>query len=106
MENRKGKSDISIMQFSPHLFWDVDKENIDFTKNKKWLVHRVLEYGLLKDWILINKYYGIEEIAQIAIQLKDLDKKSISFISLLSKIPKEKFLCYNTRQLNPGYLNF
>jgi hypothetical protein len=106
MNHRKGKSDINIMQLSPHLFWDVDREKIDFNKNKKWLVHRVLEYGLLKDWILINKYYGIEEIAQIAVQLKDLDKKSISFVSVLSGIPKEFFLCYNTRQLTPEHWNF
>ena len=100
------KSDITIMQFSPHLFWDVEREKIDFNKNKKWLIHRVLEYGLLKDWVLISEYYGIKEIAQTAINFKDLDKKSISFISVLSEIPKEKFLCYNTRQLNPEYLNF
>jgi hypothetical protein len=106
MKNKKDKSGISIMQLSPHLFWDVDREKIDFIKNKKWLVHRVLEYGLLKDWVLINKYYGIEEIAQIAVQLKDLDNKSMSFISVLSKIPKGKFLCYNTRQLKPGHWNF
>lgn len=106
MNNTKSISDINKMQLSPHLFWDVDRERIDFNKNKKWLIHRVLEYGLLKDWVLIYKYYGIEEIAQIVIQLKDLDKKSISFISVLSKIPKEKFLCYATRQLNPEHWNF
>jgi hypothetical protein len=106
MNNIKNNSDINIMQLSPHLFWDVDREKFDFSKNKKWLIHRVLEYGLLKDWVLIYKYYGIEEIAQIVIQLKDLDKKSISFISVLSKIPKEKFLCYTTRQLNQEHWNF
>lgn len=106
MNITEGNSDISMMQLSPHLFWDVDREKIDFNKNKKWLVHRVLEYGLLKDWILVYKYYGIEEIAQIVIQLKDLDKKSISFISVLSKIPREFFLCYNTRQQNPEHWNF
>jgi hypothetical protein len=106
MYNIKNNSDINIIQLSPHLFWDVDRKKIDFSKNKKWLIHRVLEYGLLKDWVLIYKYYGIEEIAQIVIQLKDLDKKSISFISVLSKIPKEKFLCYTTRQLNQEPWNF
>lgn len=106
MKRTKSDSDINISQLSTHLFWDVDREKIDFNKNKKWLISRVLEYGLLNDWIVINKYYGIEEIAQITMQLKDLDKKSISFISVLSKIPKERFLCYNSKQLNPGHWNF
>jgi len=106
MKRTKSDSNVNISQLSAHLFWDVDREKIDFNKNKKWLISRVLEYGLLNDWIIINKYYGIGEIAQITIQLKDLDKKSISFISVLSKIPKERFLCYNSKQLNPGHWNF
>jgi len=100
------KSDNSITQLSSHLFWDVERVKIDFEKNKKWLVQRVLEYGLLKDWLIIYKYYGISKIAQIAMQLKELDDKSLSFISLLSDIPKEKFLCYTTKQLIPKHWNF
>jgi len=106
MNNAERSSDIDITQLSPHLFWDVDREKVDFNKNKKWLVQRVLEYGLLEDWLLLYKYYGIDEIAQIAVQLKDIDNKTMSFISVLSKIPKEKFLCYTTRQLTPKHWNF
>ncbi len=97
---------INLCQLSPHLFWDVDIAIIDFDKNKKWLVQRVLEYGLLKDWQIIYKYYGINEIAQISIQLKNLDYKTASFISVLSNIPKENFLCYSTKQSNPKHWNF
>ncbi len=93
-------------QLSSHLFWDVERVKIDLEKNKKWLVQRVLEYGLLKDWLIINKYYGISRIAEIAMQIKDLDEKSLAFISLLSCIPKESFLCYTTKQLRPRHWNF
>ncbi|NCO55440.1 MAG: hypothetical protein COS14_05915 [Bacteroidetes bacterium CG02_land_8_20_14_3_00_31_25] len=98
--------EININQFSPHIFWDVDRQKIDFIKNKKWLIQRVLEYGLLNDWQIIYKYYGIEEIAQISINLKELDNKSVSFISVLANIPKEKFLCYTIKQSNPKHWNF
>ena len=106
MDNRKDNVDMKIDQLSPHLFWDVEREKIHFLKNKKWLLHRVLEYGLLSDWILIYKYYGIKEIANTALQMRNLDKKTISFISALSKIPKEKFLCYTTKPLSPEHWNF
>jgi hypothetical protein len=91
---------------SPHLFWDVDINNLDFIKSKKLIVQRVLDYGLIGDWQIILEAYGISEIANIAVSIKDLDKKSVSFISLLAKIPKEQFLCYTSKQSIPEHLSF
>lgn len=34
-------------QFSPHLFWDVRKEDIDLDAHAQYVIQRVLEYGLL-----------------------------------------------------------
>lgn len=45
-------------QFSPHLFWDVRKEDIDLDAHAQYVIQRVLEYGLLGDWNLIKSYYG------------------------------------------------
>ncbi len=97
---------LKLNKLSKHLFWDVDITKLHIIKNKKLIIQRVLDYGLLKDWQIIYNYYQINEIAQTAIRLKDLDKKSISFISLLSKIPKEQFLCYTTKQLIPKHWDF
>ncbi len=96
----------SIFDFSEHLFWDVDINNLCLEKNKKFIIHRVLDYGLINDWQIISACYGINHIAKAAITIKDLDKKSMTFISLLSKIPKEKFLCYTTQQSTPKHWNF
>ncbi|MDA3890640.1 MAG: hypothetical protein PF517_03135 [Salinivirgaceae bacterium] len=96
---------ISIKDFSPHLFWDVDISKVDISKNRKWFITRVLEYGLFNDWLLLKQYYGIDQIAEISFTIRDLSKKSISFISLLSNIPKEKFSCYSTKQLTSNYWN-
>jgi len=91
---------------SEHLFWDVEINKISLEKNKPLIIQRVLDYGLISDWYKIYNYYGIKEIAEIAITLKDLDKKSASFISLLSKTKKELFLCYTTKQSIPKHWNF
>ena len=100
------KKNISINDFSKHLFWDVNRNNLDLERSKKTIITNVLDYGLINDWDMIYNYYGIDEIAQAVINLKYLDKKSIAFVSLLSKIPKENFLCYTTRQLNQTHWEF
>ena len=95
-----------INNLSPHLFWDVDMNSLDFEKSKKLIIQRVLDYGLIDDWQIIFKTYGISEIAKTAITLRDLDKKSASFISVLSKIPIEQFLCYTSKLSSPEHLIF
>jgi len=95
-----------LLELSPHLFWDVDRTKLDFNKNKKFIINRVLIYGLFSDWKLIYNYYGMQNIAKTAVTIKELDKKTLAFISLLSKIPKEKFLCYTIAQSMPPHWNF
>ena len=91
---------------SPHLFWDVDRMSLDSQKNKKFLIQRVLEYGLINDWRIISSYYGIPEIADIACTIRGLDLKAAAFISILSKKPLEEFICYTTRSSTPPHWNF
>lgn len=68
--------DLSIDQFSKHLFWDVDRNQLNIVINKAYIIKQVLEYGMLHDWILIQKHYGIEQIAETAKTFRELDKKS------------------------------
>jgi hypothetical protein len=44
------KNNISLKDFSPHLFWDVDAETLDLEKHKTYIIRRVMEYGKLNDW--------------------------------------------------------
>ncbi|HZK97445.1 MAG TPA: hypothetical protein VFC67_24795 [Prolixibacteraceae bacterium] len=97
---------LDIDSLSPHLFWDVDKHSIKSDENKLFIVQRVLEYGLLSDWVQIYHHYGLDEIALAAMQIKDLDPKSLAFISTISKKPKEQFRCFTTNQLMPQHWNF
>jgi len=92
-----------VQELSQHLFWDTNCSNVDPEKNARWLIQRVLEYGLLNDWRLIYKYYGLERITEEALQMRSLDNISMSFISMLSGIKKEEFRCYKFRQSNPHY---
>ena len=99
-------SHYTIADFSPHLFWDVNKETLDLTSNKVQVIQQVLEYGLLSDWLIISNLYGIQMIARIAAKFRQLDPRALSFIVALSGIPKESFKCYSTKQLIPQHWNF
>jgi hypothetical protein len=97
---------ITIHDFSEHLFWDVDKNTLDLEKQKAYIVQRVLEYGLMKDWRNLTKLFTIQDIGRAAKEVRDLDPVSMSFISTVSKIPTEQFKCYSTKQSLPKHWNF
>lgn len=97
---------LDMESLSPHLFWDVDKHSIKSDENKQFIVQRVLDYGLLSDWVQIYHHYGLDEIALTAMQIKDLDPKSLSFISTISNKPKEQFKSFISMQANPQHWIF
>ncbi len=95
-----------INKLSKHLFWDVDRCTLELDNDKAYIIKNVLEYGLIEDWVMIKKYYGISIITQETKSFRDLEKKALSFISSISKIPKEEFRCYNYQQSIPPHWNF
>ena len=99
-------SKLQIQQFSKHLFWDVNRTNIDPEQHKSYIIKQVLEYGLLNDWRLIQNYYGNKQIAEVSKSYRELDKKALSFISFLSKTPLKEFRCYTYHQSTPKHWNY
>ena len=96
---------ITIDDFSPHLFWDVDLDGFDFDKHKTHLINKVLEYGMIKDWNLLKEVYGLETIKEVSLNLRSLDAVTLSYLSALFKIDKTEFRCYKHRQLYPNLWN-
>lgn len=71
---------------------------VDIQRHKRFIIHRVLEYGTLEDWRRIRAYYGIDVIADVAARIPDLDRKSACFVATLTDRPKEEFACYSAKQ--------
>ncbi|GHT11772.1 hypothetical protein AGMMS4956_05320 [Bacteroidia bacterium] len=84
----------SKLPFSGYLFWDVSPQKIDLDKQQAYVVERVLDYGEWNDWIAIRDYYGIDKLAEIALGLRSLERKSLAFIATITGIPENKFRCY------------
>lgn len=84
------------------LFWDVAYEHIQWGKNYRFVIERVLERGTWADWQEIKRYYGLEKIKEAALQARWLDNTTLSFCSNYFHIPKEQFRCYMLKSSNPA----
>lgn len=87
-------------QFSENLFWDVKFEDIDFQKHAPYVVQRILEYGADQDWRLLLSIYGLNRIGEVAMNLRSLEPRAMSFIAAITNHSKEDFRCYILKQSN------
>jgi len=97
---------INISSFSSHLFWDTDKNNLELEKHKAYIIKQVLEYGLMDDWKILKRIYGLKTITETAKNFRELDKKALSFIAAVSNEPIDSFRCYTYQQSIPEHWNF
>ena len=86
------------MQLSKHIFWDMNINSIDFQKNSRLVIERVVVYGNLKDWHKLKEFYGLKKIKEEALQIRSLDKKTLNFLSLILNVPLPSFKCYKQLQ--------
>lgn len=86
---------------SSYLLWEVDKAQLDAEKHAQFIIGRVVMKGTLNDWFEIKRYYGLERIKAEMLDIRYLDKLTLSFLSVYFNIPKEKFRCFQWRQSIP-----
>ncbi|MBS1652586.1 MAG: hypothetical protein JSU07_11320 [Bacteroidetes bacterium] len=91
---------------SPHLFWDVNKETLDWSKQAALIIKRVLEYGLWNDWKIICKQYSVLFIAEQTMNFRDIEPKALHFIANVSETSLKQYRCYTTTRLTNQHWNF
>ena len=94
------EQDKYITQFSTYLFWDVKREDLDMEKHSRYIIKRVLEYGMLLDWKMVLQYYGLDRIVELAKTFRDLEPRALAFRILLKK--NSDVTLINSRTRNTG----
>lgn len=91
------------MNLSKVIFWDTQYDTINWENKARFVIERVVMYGTAEDWQRIKAFYGITRIKNEMLQSRDLDAKSLSFLSCVFNTPKEKFRCYTEKQSQPQH---
>ncbi|MHA4810030.1 helix-turn-helix transcriptional regulator [Flavitalea flava] len=69
---KEQSSDIpNIKQFRPALFWDTKMEQINWIKQKRAVIERVLGRGTLSEKKELLRFYGKTEVKRIAKSIKE-----------------------------------
>lgn len=95
----------NLYGLSQPLFWDIDTRNFDIDRNAAWIIQRVLEYGTMKDWMIIEDHFGVDKIVSYAQTLRTLDPVALSFLCFISGTKKEDYRCYHFAKMFPTLWN-
>lgn len=95
-----------MMKLSDWLFWDIDSHTLDLDKHAHFITGRVLAKGDLDDWRAIRQHYGYENLKDIVRELRDMDDKTLHFLSHYFEIPLNEFRCFKERPLKTPHWNY
>ena len=87
-----------VRALTPALFWDVERDDVDDEKHRRFIMQRVLERGTLDDWRLTKQRYSIPLIVKEAQQMRSLEPKALAFIDCVGDVEESSFRCYALRQ--------
>ena len=88
------------------VFWDVNYNDIDFEKDKFYIIEKVMNYGVWSDFLEIIKFYGRDIIKEEIIKSSYLKKDVLNFVCFYFDLKPNQFKCYIKRQSNNELWNF
>jgi len=79
------------------LLWNMNIEKIDYLRDKKLIIERIIEAGLENDEIIMWKLYSYEDIKDVAINMENLHKDHVTYMAFVLKIDEKEFKCYEKK---------
>ncbi len=79
-----------------YAFWDVKRENLDFSRDKPFIISRMFERGNLEDVLALVAFYGIDEARNILTSNKYLNRQGLFLAHSLLGLPLQDFKAYGT----------
>ncbi len=89
------------LNLSRTAFWDVDMKSLDYETNARFVIEKVMNYGLWDDIVEVLRYYGHERVKAEVTQAVYLKKKTLSFCCTIFDLTPDQFRCYRRQQSNP-----
>ena len=96
-DDNETKGNELLLQLTKGLLWNFDISEINYLRDKKLIIERIIEAGLEEDEIVMWKLYTYEDIKDVALNLENLDEDKVIYMSFVLKVEKDEFKCYKKK---------
>lgn len=99
-------STIQELNISPHIFWEYNNPGkLNLGDSKELITERVLQYGTAREFFVLEKALGQEQLINTAKKLRHLEPLVLNFLCTVYNIKKEDFRCYTSKLSTKNYWN-
>jgi hypothetical protein len=107
MANSKNKG-LSVNGQKPNLperlFWDFEFDKIDWKRNYRTIIARVIERGNKAEWEEMISFYGHSNVVHaLKVEIKYLPDYIIDKVCGYFNLKKEELACYTHKQSRQGH---
>jgi len=83
-----------LLNLTKAIFWNVDFNKLKYYSDRELIIERIIEYGLQNDEIIMWQLYSYEDIKCTAINMENLEKEVIDYMSIVLGIDEKLFKSY------------
>ncbi|MCL1836172.1 MAG: hypothetical protein FWG46_01355 [Treponema sp.] len=87
-----------LSQLTKGVFWSSDIDQLDYLRDKEYIIEQIIDAGLENDEIIMWKLYSYEDIKNIALNMENLHKEKVTYMSFVLKVKESEFKCYKKKQ--------
>jgi hypothetical protein len=88
---------VKLPESAKRYFWDVKFDEIDPSKNARYVIERLLEYGDFPELRWLLQSFSRQKIANVLKNSRSLSLRSANYWSQILKVPKRDILCLSKR---------
>jgi hypothetical protein len=90
-----------INTFLPrYAFWDVNREDLDFSRDRNFIISRMFERGKFDDVLSVTVLYGKDETGKTLLNNKYLSRSGLFLAHALLGLPLRDFKAYASLKHN------
>ena len=86
-----------LSQLTKEVFWNCNINKFDYIKDKEFIIKRIIEAGLENDEVIMWKLYSYDDIKNVALNLENLHKDKVIYMSFVLKVKENEFKCYKKK---------
>ena len=87
-----------LQQISKHLFWDVNVQDLDAEKHRRYIIVRVMDRGSREDVRLVWDHYGEETIRTELLNAPACERKTIFYFANQFGVKPEAFRAFRKKK--------
>lgn len=83
-----------LSQLTKAVFWNCDMSKFDYSRDRDYIIKRIIEAGLEEDEIIMWKLYSYEDIKRVALNIEYLEENHRAYMAFVLKVDEKKFKSY------------